>query len=292
MSGATTFVNDTNTQFALRRWRSILGSGLFRTIVLAATAIATADEMSLSDGWREAVIALFINGIESYVSAAVATLCILLVEPRLRFLASVVLRYSAAGIVASPAVLLFVLASQIVLRGGTLTASFVARAGVSVPITVAAIAAVAGLLGQSSRVRAQSENAAPSPTRDTSEETPSKEVPFLRRLPGKLGHDLIRVSVYDHYVEAHTRRGHELILIRFSDALAELEGYDGQQIHRSHWVARAAVRRIVRGESRSLFVELQDGTRLPVSRSHEAKVRASFREKMAEPEGFEPSVRV
>lgn len=274
MNGATTFVNDTNTQSALRRWRSILGSGLFRTIVLAAAAIATANEMSLSDGWREAVIALFINGIESCLSAAVATLCILLVEPRLRFLASIVLRYGAAGIIASPAVLLFVLASQIVLRGATLTSSLVVRAGVSVLITVAAIAVVAGLLGQRARARAQSENVASFPAKDTLEDATPKAVPFLRRLPEKLGRDLLRVSVYDHYVEAHTRRGHELILIRFSDALTELEGYDGLQIHRSHWVAREAVNRIVRGESRSLMVELQDGTHLPVSRSHEAKVRA------------------
>jgi DNA-binding LytR/AlgR family response regulator len=97
--------------------------------------------------------------------------------------------------------------------------------------------------------------------------------PFIHRLPPELGRELTRLSACDHYVEAHTRRGHALILLRFSDALGELWGADGFQIHRSHWVARDAVRRLV-AEGRTPMIELDDGTRLPVSRSRIADVRA------------------
>lgn len=275
MNGAVAFVSGTDLQLALRRWRGIIGSGLFRAVVIAAAAISTASGFSPDDGWRDAVVALATSGVESYLTAAVATLAILLIEPKLRRLTSVVPRYALAGALASPAVLGVVVVVETALRQAEPTPTFLAKAATSVLITVAAIAAVAGLLKGSHKAKAPTgagssiSEAVPVPQPDSG----SPVVPFLRRLPSRLGQDLVRVSVYDHYVEAHTRRGHELILIRFADALAELEGYDGLQIHRSHWVARVAVRRVVRGEARSLSVELDDGTRLPVSRSREATVR-------------------
>jgi DNA-binding LytR/AlgR family response regulator len=272
MNGATAFVNGTDVQLALRRWRSILSSGLFRAIVIAAVAISTASSVSLDDGWRGAVVALVTNGIESWLTAAVATLAILLIEPKLSRIASVVPRYGLAGALASPAVLAVVLMVEVTLRQANPTPAFLTKVAMSVLITVAAIAAVAGLMKANRESKVPPE-AAPSSSPEVTLAPPV--VAFLRRLPTRLGRDLVRVSVYDHYVEAHTRRGHELILIRFADALAELDGYDGLQIHRSHWVARAAVRRVLRGEGRSLSVELDDGTRLPVSRSRESAVRDS-----------------
>lgn len=274
MNGATAFVNGTDVQLALRRWRSILSSGLFRAIVIAAVAISTASSVSLDDGWRGAVAALVTNGVESWLTAAVATLAILLIEPKLSRIASVVPRYGLAGALASPAVLAVVLMVEVALRQANPTPAFLGKVATSVLITVAAIAAVAGLM-KANRDAKVASDAAPSPAVVPAPQVEAEPpvVAFLRRLPTRLGRDLVRVSVYDHYVEAHTRRGHELILIRFADALAELDGYDGLQIHRSHWVARAAVRRVVRGEGRSLSVELDDGTRLPVSRSRESAVR-------------------
>ncbi len=274
MNGATAFVNGTDVQFALRRWRSILSSGLFRAIVIAAVAISTASSVSLDDGWRGAVVALFTNGVESWLTAAVATLAILLIEPKLSGIAPVVPRYGLAGALASPAVLAVVLMVEVALRQANPTPAFLGKVATSVLITVAAIAAVAGLM-KANRDAKVAPDAAPSSAVVAAPQVEAEPpvVAFLRRLPTRLGRDLVRVSVYDHYVEAHTRRGHELILIRFADALAELDGYDGLQIHRSHWVARAAVRRVLRGEGRSLSVELDDGTRLPVSRSRESAVR-------------------
>ncbi|MCM5557276.1 LytTR family DNA-binding domain-containing protein [Pleomorphomonas sp. JP5] len=258
-------MDGSNVQLALRRWRAIVGSAMFRAIVLAATAITTASGISSGDSWRDTLGALAINGVEAFSSAALATLLILLVEPRLSFIAHTGPRYALAGIAASPAVLIVVLAIEVLLRQADPTATYVGRVAITVLVSVAAIATVAGLAARGDRRQ---------PT-ETPAAEPAKTCAFLRRLPPRLGTDLTRVSVYDHYVEAHTRRGHELILIRFSDALAELEGGDGLQIHRSHWVANGAVRCLMRSESRSLLVELDDGTRLPVSRSREAAVRAA-----------------
>jgi len=277
MNGASAFVNDTAAQLALRRWRSILGTGLFRAIVVAAAAITTASSVSFDDGWRQALIALTINGVESWLTAATATLGILLIEPPLRFVVLVVVRYAVTGIVVSPAVFGVVVLVEVLLRRAEPTPAFIGRVATTVLISVAAISAVAGLLrrreiGPSTGDMTATVATTSSPALDIG---PPKLAAFLRRLPTRLGHELIRVSVYDHYVEAHTPRGHELILIRFADALAELDGYDGLQVHRSHWVARAAVRRLLRGDGRSLVVELTDGTRLPVSRSREAATRAA-----------------
>ncbi len=264
-NGDGPFVDGSNVQSALRRWRDIVGSALFRAIVLAATAITTASGISSDDSWRDTLGALAINGIEAFSSAAMATLFILLVEPRLRVIAHAGARYALAGVVASPAVLVVVLLIEVLLRQAEPTATYIGRVAMTVLVSVAAIATVAGLAARGERQQ---------PSEEASAE-PARASAFLRRLPTRLGTELTRVSVYDHYVEAHTRRGHELILIRFADALAELEDSDGLQIHRSHWVANGAVRRLLRSESRSLLVELDDGTRLPVSRSREAAVRAA-----------------
>lgn len=95
---------------------------------------------------------------------------------------------------------------------------------------------------------------------------PAVPPPFLSRLPARLGEELLHLRMQDHYVEASTTTGSELILLRFRDALREVEGLDGMQVHRSHWVARAAVARPVRRSGR-VILELVNGAEVPVSRS-------------------------
>ncbi len=101
---------------------------------------------------------------------------------------------------------------------------------------------------------------------------PPRRAPFLSRLPTRLGEDLLHLHMQDHYVEAATPGGSELVLLRFRDALREVEGLDGMQVHRSHWVARGAVNRVVRREGR-IFLELSNGARVPVSRSFQPALR-------------------
>lgn len=77
---------------------------------------------------------------------------------------------------------------------------------------------------------------------------------------------LIAVEAEDHYLRVHTVEGSDLILMRFADALAALEGCDGVQAHRSWWVARRAVdeTRFSRGRGE---LKLSNGLVVPVSRS-------------------------
>ena len=91
---------------------------------------------------------------------------------------------------------------------------------------------------------------------------------FLSRLPAKLsGGALFAVEAEDHYLRLHTSKGQDLILMRLSDALPELEGIEGARTHRSWWVARAAIVSVERAEGRATLT-LADGTEAPVSRSY------------------------
>lgn len=104
---------------------------------------------------------------------------------------------------------------------------------------------------------------------------PPHEAPFLRRLSPAIRATPLHLSVQDHYVEVTTPRGRELVLMRFSDALNELGDLPGIQVHRSHWVADAAVETVERDDGR-LTILLSTGTRVPVSRPYLAAVRARW----------------
>ena len=93
------------------------------------------------------------------------------------------------------------------------------------------------------------------------------EIRFLDRLPPALGTELLALEMEDHYVRAHTPLGSELVLLRMRDAVAELEGLDGAQVHRSWWVARGAVED-VRREGRNVRLVLEHGLEAPVSRAN------------------------
>ena len=98
--------------------------------------------------------------------------------------------------------------------------------------------------------------------------------PFLKRLPPAIGRDLVYLRMADHYVEAFTTAGSDLVLMRFADAMAELEGADGMRVHRSYWVARAHVTGAERSNGRPTL-RLTGGHRVPVSRTYLPEVRAA-----------------
>ncbi len=96
---------------------------------------------------------------------------------------------------------------------------------------------------------------------------------FLDRLPPRLRGAVIHaVQAEDHYLRIHTDRGSDLILMRLSDAVAELEGLEGAQTHRSWWVARDAVQDVKRGDGRATLT-LDGGLTVPVSRRHARALR-------------------
>jgi len=98
---------------------------------------------------------------------------------------------------------------------------------------------------------------------------------LLARLPSRLqGAEIYAVEAEDHYLRLHTSLGHDLILMRLADAVAELAGLDGAQTHRSWWVARGAVARVERHDGRATLT-LKDGTEAPVSRAYAKALRTA-----------------
>lgn len=97
---------------------------------------------------------------------------------------------------------------------------------------------------------------------------------FLDRLPPRLGSELIALEMEDHYVRAHTPLGSELILMRMRDAVAELDGMAGAQVHRSWWVARAAVAGVTR-DGRNIRLRLTGDLEAPVSRANAPVLEAA-----------------
>jgi hypothetical protein len=96
---------------------------------------------------------------------------------------------------------------------------------------------------------------------------------FIERLPiGLKGGEIWAVEAEDHYLRIHTSRGSDLILMRLADAVAELEGIEGAQTHRSWWVARAAVKEVKRSDGRATLI-LPSDAEAPVSRTYARALR-------------------
>ena len=94
------------------------------------------------------------------------------------------------------------------------------------------------------------------------------------RLPHRIAGDLLCLRIEDHYLRIHTTAGNALILFRMKDAVAELAGARGMQVHCSYWVARDAVERAER-MGRQTTLTLGNGLRVPVSESFLPAVRAA-----------------
>jgi len=102
---------------------------------------------------------------------------------------------------------------------------------------------------------------------------PEGRVRFLDRLPPKLkGAAIYAVSAEDHYLRLHTSKGADLILMRLSDAIVELEGLEGAQTHRSWWVARDAVESVRRDGDKVVLI-IKGGAEAPVSRPNVRPLR-------------------
>lgn len=97
---------------------------------------------------------------------------------------------------------------------------------------------------------------------------------LLDRMPLPVRGRLLHLAVADHYVEVTTDRGKALLLMRLSDAIGEAAPVEGLQVHRSHWVALAAVRKATRKAGKPV-VELETGTVVPISRTYLAEARAA-----------------
>lgn len=98
--------------------------------------------------------------------------------------------------------------------------------------------------------------------------------PFLDRLPGAWADRLVALEMEDHYVRAHGPDTSALILLRMRDAETELAGVDGMRVHRSWWVARGAVEKVIR-DGRGTKLRLTNGLEPPVARDRVAALRSA-----------------
>lgn len=83
---------------------------------------------------------------------------------------------------------------------------------------------------------------------------------------------LIAIEAEDHYLRVHTDCGSDLVLMRMVDACALLDERDGMRVHRSWWVARAAVTLIER-QGGKMELRLTNGSAAPVARTMHRRLR-------------------
>lgn len=100
---------------------------------------------------------------------------------------------------------------------------------------------------------------------------------LLSRLEPPFRGHLVRAEAQEHYVRLVGNLESRMILYRFNDVLHELPEKLGMQVHRSHWVAYDAVKRLFR-DGTNLRLEISDGTVVPVSRKYATDVQKTFRD--------------
>ena len=121
--------------------------------------------------------------------------------------------------------------------------------------------------------RARAADAAPPPSETVAPPTHVPAARLMQRLPPGVQAPLIRLQMRDHYVEVFTEVGSTTVLLRMADAICAAEGVEGLLVHRSHWVARQAIRGVTRSQGR-VSLALRDGTVVPVSRANAPTVLA------------------
>jgi hypothetical protein len=94
--------------------------------------------------------------------------------------------------------------------------------------------------------------------------------PSVEPAPG----DVLCLRMEDHYVRVHTQAGSRLVAGPFERVIAGLGVVEGMRVHRSWWVARAAVTGVV-ADGRNLRLTLRGDLSAPVSRASVARLRAA-----------------
>jgi hypothetical protein len=102
--------------------------------------------------------------------------------------------------------------------------------------------------------------------------SPSR-VPVVRPVvPAAAAEAVLCLRMEDHYVRVHTAGGSRLVSGPFERVIAGLGGVEGMRVHRSWWVARAAVVGVV-ADGRNLRLALRGDLSAPVSRASVARLR-------------------
>lgn len=83
--------------------------------------------------------------------------------------------------------------------------------------------------------------------------------------------EVLCLRMEDHYVRVHTLNGSRLVAGPFERVIAGM-AHEGMRVHRSWWVARAAVTGVV-ADGRNLRLTLRGDLTAPISRASVAKLR-------------------
>lgn len=110
-------------------------------------------------------------------------------------------------------------------------------------------------------------DASPRSTLESLDGAPRPDPEFVKKLRPELGRSILALEAQEHYIKVHTDHGHELIHYRFGDAVQQLTGTPGLQVHRSYWVAEDAVVAI-EPVGKSYRLTLRNGLAVPVSLSY------------------------
>ena len=102
-----------------------------------------------------------------------------------------------------------------------------------------------------------------------------KPLRFVEKLPADTQGKPLRVQAQEHYIEVTTTKGQALIQYKFGEAIDELSASPGCQVHRSYWVANSNVLGWYK-DNNSLYLRLQQGKNVPVSRRFEYMVKQHF----------------
>ena len=97
---------------------------------------------------------------------------------------------------------------------------------------------------------------------------------FLSKLPENIGKDLMYISSDLHYLNVTTTSGNVLILGSINK-VSEIFDDEGFLVHRSHWVSKKHVLRVVTGSNSAQCV-MRNHKSIPVSRSKKKLLKAYF----------------
>jgi len=116
--------------------------------------------------------------------------------------------------------------------------------------------------------------AAPAPDAPRAADPSGLPALLAEKLPHRLrAGRLLAIEAEDHYLRVHTDLGSDLVLMRMADACALLDDSAGARVHRSWWVARAAVQS-VRQQSGRMELLLPGDLPAPVSRAMQPVLRS------------------
>ncbi len=108
------------------------------------------------------------------------------------------------------------------------------------------------------------------------EPAPCTEPCILSLIPHELGRDIIYLMSELHYLRIVTTKGETLQLYNLQNAMEELKGlYDGLQTHRSYWINKIHVEKII-GKAPDRNVLMKQGYIIPISRRKYTSIKSHF----------------